>query len=113
METWGPGRWTLITLLAIGAVLALGWGIQLTYLRFVEGPAITQHAQNVRHSLNFTQTANQRAQTAMAEYTTDSANGDTTHANADRLQACSAAHTINPDEQASDVRAFVVQNCGG
>ena len=93
-------------------ITGLSWAGYLAYLHFVEGPAITQHAQNVRHSLNFVQAANQRAENAIAEFETDAASGDAVHANADRLQACSAANTITTAEMQPDVLAFVTAHCG-
>src|SRR5437016_3823264 len=102
MEDWSPLRWTAATVLLVLAVIALSWGGYLTYLRLVEGPAITQHAQNVRHSLDFTQSANQRAESYITDYTVATNTGDTAHAAASKNQACSAAHSINPDEQVAD-----------
>lgn len=100
------------TVAAISVVIILSWGGYLVYLHFVEGPAITQHAQNIRHSLNFVQAANQRAEDAIAEFQADAADNDTAHANADRIQACSAASTITTAEQQPNVQAFVLAHCG-
>lgn len=100
-------------IIAVLIIIAVCWLSYLAYLRFVEAPAITQHAQNVRHSLNFVQAANQRAENAIAEFTGDTASGDTAHANADRIMACSAASTIDTSEQQPDVQAFVLAHCAG
>jgi hypothetical protein len=103
----------LRVLLVVAVVVGLSWGGYLLYLSVVERTAITQHAGNIRHSLNFTQAANQRAESMIPDYATAVAGGDTTRANGLRNAICSAANSINPDEQYADVRAFAVDNCGG
>jgi len=94
------------------ALVGLSWGGYLIYLHYVEAPATTQHAQNIRHSLNFVQAANQRAEGSIAEYTADTANGDQAHASADRLAACSALSSITQSEMQPDVLSFAMTHCG-
>jgi hypothetical protein len=99
-------------LFVVALIVALSWGGYLAYLRFVEGPAITQHGQNVRHSIDFIQGANGRAESMIPDYDTAVTSGDTTHANSLRNNICSAAGSISPTEQSADVRSFAIDHCG-
>lgn len=99
-------------ILVLAILTVLSWGGYLAYLHFVEGPAITQHGQNIRHSINFIQSANMRAESMIPDYDTAVTSGDMTHANALRNSICSAAGSITPTEQSEAVRSFAIDHCG-
>jgi hypothetical protein len=103
----------LRVLLAVVVMVGLCWGGYLLWLRVVEGPAITQHAHNIRHSLNFTQAANMRAESMIPDYDAAVEAQDTTHASSLRSAICSAAGSIDPSEQSADVRTFAETHCVG
>jgi hypothetical protein len=87
-------------IVVMALLTALSWGSYLAYLHFVEGPAITQHGQNMR------------AESMIPDYDAAIVSGDTTHMNSLRNAICSAALSINPDERDTDVRGFTSLHCG-
>lgn len=101
--------------LAVVATVGLSWGGYLAYLKFVEGPAITQHTLNIRHSLGYVDAQNSHARDLITEYAGVSAS-DSSHRCALLLDIRANAAQLSPAEVSADVAQFLSvhqTDCGG
>ena len=107
-------------------VVLLGWALWLFYLHFIEGPAITTHTQNVRHSQGYVDAQNAHCeqdmgdyQAAAADYARDSkatdsqaANADQAHMNALVADCRNTVGQLSTSEVAPPVASFLSTHGG-
>lgn len=107
-ETFGVGCGMVFAVIAfVVLITGLVYAGDIVYTKYYEGWQMSQHTQNVHHSVGFVDGANERARDMIIQYQTAVKGNDPAHANSLHNDICGVTGNLKPDEVATDVAQFL------